>query len=95
MLLLGYLASLLSTFVIIAAVLSAILTVTNADKAPGHLYPSDIVLLSRHKAHKHHVGSKVARAIAKDKATSVVATTRHVAEIAGMELPGAERSPLR
>jgi hypothetical protein len=86
MLLLGYLASLLSTFVIIAAVFSAILTVTIANKAPGNSYRSDVVLLSRHKAHKHHVGSKVARAIAKDKATSVGATARHVAEIAGREV---------
>jgi hypothetical protein len=32
------------------------------------------------------VGSTVSRAIAKDKTTSVVATTRHVAEIAGKEV---------
>ena len=86
MLLLGYSASLLSTLVISAAIFSAILTVTTANKAPSHPYRSDVVLLSKHEAHKDHVGSTVSRAIAKDKTTSVVATTRHVAEIAGKEV---------
>jgi hypothetical protein len=40
--LLGYLASLFSTFVIGAAMLSVILTVTAANKAPGHPYRSHV-----------------------------------------------------
>jgi hypothetical protein len=66
MLLLGYSASLLSTFVISAAILSAILTVT--------------------KAHKHYGNSKVARATAKERSTSVVADARQLPEIAGKEV---------
>src|SRR6476620_12334890 len=81
-LLLGYLASLLSTFVISAAILSAILTVTTANKAPGHPNRSHVVLLSRHEAHKHHGNSKVARATAKDKSTSVVRDARQLPKIA-------------
>jgi hypothetical protein len=52
-LLLGYLASLFSTFVISAAMLSAILTVTTANKAPGHSYRSHMVQLSKHEPNKH------------------------------------------
>ena len=85
-LLLGYLASLLSTFVISAAILSAILTVTTANKAPGHPYRSHVVLLSRHEAHKHYGNSKVARATAKERSTSVVADARQLPEIAGKEV---------
>jgi hypothetical protein len=84
MLLLGYSASLLSTLVISAAIFSAILTVTTANRAPT--YRSNVMLPSRHEAHRHHVGSKVSHAITKDKTTSVVATTRHVAEIAGKDI---------
>jgi hypothetical protein len=94
MLLLGYLASLLSIFVVSAAMFSAILTGTVANKAPDHSYRSDVVPLSRHEAHKHPVGSKVSRAIAKGKAKSVVAATRHVTEIAsGQEVRLPERWP--
>jgi hypothetical protein len=85
-LLLGYSASLLSTFVISAAILSAILTVTTANKAPSHPYRSHVVLLSRHEAHKHHGNSKVARATAKDKSTSVVTDARQLSEIAENEV---------
>jgi hypothetical protein len=80
---LGYSASLLSAFVISAAILSAILTVTTANKAPGHPYRSHVV--SRHEAYKHHSNSKVARATAKDKSTSVVANAGQLPEIAGKE----------
>jgi hypothetical protein len=86
MLLLGYSASLLSTFLISAAILSAILTVTTTNKAPAHPYRPQVVLLSRHEAHKHHGNSKVARATAKDKSTSVVADARQLPEITGKEV---------
>ena len=85
-LLLGYSASLLSTFVISAAILGAILTVTTANKAPGHPNRSHVVILSRHEAHKHHGNSKVAYAIAKDRSTSVVANAGQLPEIAGKEV---------
>ena len=75
-LLLGYLASLFSTFVISAAVLSVILTVTTANKAPGHPYRSHVAQLSKHEPNKHRGNSGVAaRTTAKDKSTSVVAGT--------------------
>ena len=85
-LLLGYSASLLSTFVISAAILSAILTVTTANKAPSHPYRSHVVLLSRHEAYKHHGNSKIAGATAKGKSTSVVTDARQLPEIAGKEV---------
>jgi hypothetical protein len=88
MLLLGYSASLLSTFVISAAILSAILTVTTANTAPGHPYRSHVVLLSRHEAHKHHGNSKVARATAKERSTPVVADAGRLPEIAGKKPRG-------
>jgi hypothetical protein len=86
MLLLGYSASLLSTFVISPAILSATLSVTTANKAPGHPCRSHVVLLSRHEAHKHHGNSKIARATAKERSTSVVANARQLPEIAGKEV---------
>ena len=76
-LLLGYSASLILTFVISATILSVILTVTTANKAPGHSYRSHVVLRSMHEAHKHHGNSKYARATAK-KSTSVVADARQL-----------------
>jgi hypothetical protein len=82
----GISASLLATFVISAAIFSAILTVTTANKAPGHPYRSHVVLLSRHEAYKHHGNSKVARATAKDKSTSVVTDARQLSEIAENEV---------
>ena len=78
----GVFGELLSAFIISAAILSAILTVTTANKAPGHPYRSYVVLLSRHEAHKHHGNSKVVRATAKDKSTSVVTDARQLPEIA-------------
>jgi len=86
MLLLGYSASLLSTFVISAAILSAILTVTTANKAPDHPYRSHVVLLSRHEAHKHHGNSKVARATAKERSRPFVADAGRLPEIAREEI---------
>jgi hypothetical protein len=86
-LLLGYSASLFSTLVISATILGAILTVTTANKAPGHLYRSHVVQLSsRHEAHKHHGNSKIVRATAKSKSTSVVANARQLPEVAGKEV---------
>jgi hypothetical protein len=85
-LMLGYLAGLLSTFVISAAILSAILTVTAANKAPGHPYRSQVVLQSKHEAYRHHGNSKVARAISRERSTSVVANARQLPEIAGQEV---------
>jgi len=85
-LLLGYSASLFSTFVISATILGAILTVTTANKAPGHLYRSHVGQLSRHEAHKHHGNSKKVRATAKSKSTSVVANARQLPEVAGKEV---------
>ena len=69
-----------------AAILSAILTVTTANTAPGHPYRSHVVLLSRHEAHKHHGNSKVARATAKERSTPVVADAGRLPEIAGKEV---------
>ena len=83
-LLLGYLASLFSAFVISAAMLSAILTVT-ANKAPGP-NRSHIAQLSKHEPNKHRGNSGVARATAKDKSTSVVADAGRLPEIAGKEV---------
>jgi hypothetical protein len=84
-LLLEYLAGLFSTFVISAAMLSVILTVTTANKAPGHPYRSHMAL-SKHEANKHRGNSRVARATAKHKSTSVVADAGRVPEIAGREV---------
>ena len=84
--LLGYLASLFSTFVISAAMLSVILTVTAANKAPGHPYRSDVAQLSKHEPNKHRGNSRVARATAKDKSTSVVRDARQLSEIAENEV---------
>jgi hypothetical protein len=84
-LLLGYSASLILTFVISATILSVILTVTTANKAPGHSYRSHVVPRSMHEAHKHHGNSKYARATAK-KSTSVVANARQLPEVTGKEV---------
>ena len=56
-----------------AAILSAILTVTTANKAPGHPDRSHVAQLSKHEPNKHPGNSRVARATSKDKSTSVVA----------------------
>jgi hypothetical protein len=85
-LLLGYLASLLSTFVICAAILSAILTVTTANKAPGHPHRAHVVLQSTREAYSHHGKSKVGRAIYRERSTSIVANARQFPEIAGQEV---------
>ena len=85
-LLLGYLASLFSTFVVSAAMLSVILTVTAANKAAGQPYRSDVAQLSKHGPNKHRDNSRVARATAKDKSTSVVADAERLPEIAGREV---------
>jgi hypothetical protein len=85
-LLLGYLAGLFSTFVISAALLSVILTVTTANKAPSHPYRSHMAQLSKHEGNKHRGNSRVARATAKDKSTPVVADAGRLPEIAGKEV---------
>jgi len=85
-LLLGYLASLFSAFVISAAMLGVILTVTTANKAPGHPHRSHIAQLSNHEPNKHRGNSGLARATAKDKSTSVVADAGRLPEIAGKEV---------
>jgi hypothetical protein len=80
-LLLGYLASLFSTFVISAAMLSVILTVATTNKAPGHPYRSHTAQLSKHEPNKHRGNSRVVRAPANGKSTSVVADAGRVPEI--------------
>jgi hypothetical protein len=85
-LLLGYLAGLFSTFVISAAMLSVILTATTANKAPGHPHRSHMAQLSKHEPNRHRGDSRVARATAKNKSTSVVADAGRVPEIAGKEV---------
>jgi hypothetical protein len=85
MLLLGYSASLLSTFVISATILSVILTVTTANKAPGHPDRSHVAQLSKHEPNKHRGNSRVARATAKDKSTSVVSVSQITAVNFGTE----------
>ena len=84
-LLLGYLAGLLSTFVVSAAMFSVILTVTTTNKASGHPYRSHIAQLSKQEPNKHRGNSRVARATAKDKSTSVVADAGRAPGIAGKE----------
>jgi hypothetical protein len=81
--LLGYLPSLFSTFVISAAVLSAILAVTTTNKVSGHPNRSYVAQLSKHVSNKHRGSSKVASATGKDKSISVVADAGR--------LPGATR----
>jgi hypothetical protein len=68
-----------------AAVLSAILIVTKANKAPGP-YRSHLSQLSKHEPNKHRGNSRVARAAAKDKSTSIVADAGRLREIAGKEV---------
>ena len=85
-LLLGYLASLFSTFVVSAAVLSAILIVTKANNTPGHPFRSHPSQLSKHEPNKHRGNSRVARTPAKDKSTSIVADAGRLREIAGKEV---------
>jgi hypothetical protein len=84
--LLGYLASLFSTFVISAAVLSVILAVTTTNKAPGHPYWSHVAQLGKHESNKHRGNSKVASASGKDKSTSVVADAGRLPGAAGKEV---------
>jgi hypothetical protein len=86
MLLLGYLASLLSTFVISAMVLSGILSVTTTNKSKGHPYLSQVAQVSKHEPNKHRANSRVARATAKDKSTSVVADAGRLPVMAGIEV---------
>ena len=69
-----------------AAVLSAILIVTKANKAPGHPYRSHLSQLSKHEPNKHRGNSRVARAAAKDKSMSIVADAGRLREIAGKEV---------
>ena len=45
-------------FVIGAALFSAILTVTTANKAPSHPYRSHMAQLSKHEANKHRGNSR-------------------------------------
>jgi hypothetical protein len=85
-LLLGYLASLFATFVVSAAVFSAILIVTKDNNPPGHPFRSHLTQLSKHEPNKHRGNSRVARAPAKDKSTSIVADAGRLREIAGKEV---------
>jgi hypothetical protein len=85
-LLLGYLGSLFATFVVSAAVLSAILIVTKTSNAPGHPFRSHLSQLSKHEPNKHRGNPRVARAPANDKSTSIVADAGRLREIAGKEV---------
>jgi hypothetical protein len=71
------------TFVISAAMLSLILTVTAANKGPGQPYRSHVAQLRKHEPNKHRGNSRVARATAKDKSTSVVADAGRLPKVAG------------
>jgi hypothetical protein len=66
-----------------AAMLSLILTVTAANKAPGQPYRSHVAQLRKHEPNKHRGNSRVARATAKDKSTSVVADAGRLPKVAG------------
>jgi hypothetical protein len=79
-LLLGYLASLFATFVVSAAVLSAVLFVTKANNTPGHPFRSYPSQLSKHEPNKDRGNSRVARAAAKDKSASIVADAGRLRE---------------
>jgi hypothetical protein len=85
-LLLGYLASLFATFVVSAAVLSAILIVTKTSNAPGHPFQSHLSQLSKHEPNKHGGNSRVARAATKDKSTSIMADAGRLREIPRKEV---------
>ena len=54
-------------------------------------YRSHMAQLSKHEANKHRGNSRVARATAKHKSTSVVADAGRVPEIAGREIEKALR----
>jgi hypothetical protein len=82
-LLLGYLASLLSTFVISAAVLSVTLNVMPPKKASGYAYQSHVAQVS--KREKHRGNSRAARATARGKSKSV-ADARRLPVMAGKEV---------
>ena len=62
--------------------LSAILTVIAANKPPGHPYRSHVAQLSKLEPNKHRDNSRIARATAKDKSTSVVADAGRWPEVA-------------
>jgi hypothetical protein len=68
-LLLGYLVSLVATFVTSATIICAFLIATTANKAPSHSHRSHLAQLSKHEAG----GARVARPIAKDKSMTVFA----------------------
>ncbi len=93
-LLLGYLASLFSTFVVSAAVLGLIVIVTTANKAPGHPYRPHSAQQRKHEPNKYRGRSREARAIAKNNSTPVLADAGRLPKIAGKEEsdPGAMMS---
>jgi hypothetical protein len=68
-LLLGYLVSLVATFVTSATIICAFLIATTANKAPSHSHRSHLAQLNKHEAAKPR---KVARPI-KDKSMTLFA----------------------
>src|SRR5262249_25477149 len=72
-LLLGYLVSLVATFVTSATIICAFLIATAANKAPSHSHRSHVPQLNKHEAAKPRSSARVARPVAKDKSTSVFA----------------------
>jgi hypothetical protein len=71
-LLLGYLVSLVATFVTSATIICAFLIATAANKAPSHSHRSHLAQLNKHEAAKPRSGARVARPI-KDKSMTVFA----------------------
>jgi hypothetical protein len=72
-LLLGYLVSLVATFVTSATIICAFLIATAANKAPSHSHRSHLAQLNKHEAAKPRGIARVARPIAKDKSMTVFA----------------------
>jgi hypothetical protein len=72
-LLLGYLVSLVATFVTSATIICAFLNATAANKVPSHSHRSDLTKLNKHEAAKPRNSARIARPVAKDKSTSVFA----------------------
>jgi hypothetical protein len=68
-LLLGYLVSLVATFVIGAMIFTMFLSVTTAGKVRSHPHQSLVAQVNRHEPNKVRSGLRVARVAAEDKST--------------------------
>jgi hypothetical protein len=77
-LLLGYLASLVATFVVGAMIFTMFLSITTADKAGPHQHRSVVAQVNRHEPNEVRSGTRVARVAAWDQSASDLANAgRH------------------